>query len=358
MIIRVSPPVPPHLRPALRLARPARPVIGLQGRRAARAAARDRRAWPHSSAAPAGLGRPRGPRRADPAPAGKAADAPAGHSRHCPAVAPPPGHPDGDLPGPDRTAAGQRRDRRPHRAACHRDRGWGYKRIQGELLKLGHQVSASTIRRVLGALKIPPAPERRTGTTWRQFLHAQAATMLATDFFHVDCAVTLRRLYCLFVMEAGSRHVHIIGVTANPDGPWTVQQIRNLVMDLGDRAADFRFLVRDRAGQFTASFNPVLADAGIEAVKIPPRSPRANAFCGKVRAHSPDRGHRPDADLRREASATNLGRLHGPLQRTPPPSQPAAPAAPTRPPAADLSQEQIKRRPVLGGLINEYERAA
>jgi putative transposase len=82
--------------------------------------------------------------------------------------------------------------------------GWGYKRIQGELLKVGHQVSASTIRRVLKALKIPPAP-KRTDTTWRQFLHAQAATMLAADFFHVDCAVTLQRLYCFFVIEVGSR---------------------------------------------------------------------------------------------------------------------------------------------------------
>jgi hypothetical protein len=81
--------------------------------------------------------------------------------------------------------------------------------------------------------------------------------------------VTLRRLYCFFVIEIGSRYVHILGVTANPDGPWTTQQTRNLLMDLGDRAADFRLLVRDRAGQFTGSFDAILAGAGIEALKIP-----------------------------------------------------------------------------------------
>ena len=154
---------------------------------------------------------------------------------------------------------------------------WGYQRIQGELLKPGHRISASTIRRVLKALGIPPAPKRHTDTTWRQFLHTQAATMLSVDFFHVDCAVTLQRLYCFFVMEVGSRYVHIIGVTTNPDGPWTVQQIRNLLMDLGGHAADVRFLVRDRTGQFTKTFDAAMASAGIRTLKIPPRCPRANA---------------------------------------------------------------------------------
>jgi transposase InsO family protein len=114
--------------------------------------------------------------------------------------------------------------------------------------------------------------------TWPQFLRTQAATMLTADFFHVNCAVTPQRLYCLFVIETGSRYVHIPGITANPDGPWTTQQARNLLTDLGDRATDFRWMIRDRAGQYTDASGAVLAAAGIQAVKIPPRSPRANAY--------------------------------------------------------------------------------
>jgi len=180
--------------------------------------------------------------------------------------------------------------------------------------------------------------------------------MLATDFFYVDCAVTLQCLYCLFVMEVGSRYVHILGITANPDGPWTVQQIRNLLMDLGDRAAGFRFLVRDRAGQFTSAFDAVLAGAGIEVVKIPPRSPRANAYTERfvltARTEVTDQmlifGERHlQTILAQYESHYNGRRPHRNRQLRPP-----------RPdhPVADLSRKRIQRRPVLGGLINEYER--
>src|SRR5215467_7937321 len=170
--------------------------------------------------------------------------------------------------------------------------GWGYQRIQGELLGLGYPVGASTVRRILKRLRMPPAPQR-SRTTWRQFLRTQAATMLACDFFHAGCAVTLLRVYVFFVIEVGTRHVHVLGVTAHPDGAWTVQQARNLLMDLGERAARFQFLVRDRAGQFTEAFDAVLFTAGIGAVKIPPRSPRANAHAERwvrtVRSEVTDR---------------------------------------------------------------------
>jgi putative transposase len=155
--------------------------------------------------------------------------------------------------------------------------GWGYQRIQGELLKVGERVGASTIRRILRRLRIPPAPHRNTYLRWRQFLQAPASTLLAFDFLHVDCTITLRRIYVFFVIEVNTRYVHLLGATSNPDGPWTTQQARNLLADLDARAAAFSYLVRDRAGQFiTTSFDAVLADVGIKVGKIPPRCPQAN----------------------------------------------------------------------------------
>ena len=235
---------------------------------------------------------------------------------------------------------------------------WGCKRIQGELLTLGHRVGASTIRRILKRHRIPPAPARHTDTSWRQFLRTQATTMLAVDFFHVDCAVTLRRLYVLFALEVGDRYLHILGVTAHPDGPWTTQQARNLVMNLGERTTQFRFLVRDRAGQFAASFDTVLGDAGIEVVKIPPRCPRANCFAERlvltVRTELTDRilifGERHLRQvLAAYAAHYNTRWPHRALQLRPPRPEGLVP---------EPVYGRIRRRPILGGLINEYEPAA
>jgi putative transposase len=235
---------------------------------------------------------------------------------------------------------------------------WGYKRIQGELLKLGHRVGASTIRRILKRARVPPAPVRRTDTTWRQFLRTQVSTMLACDFFHVDCALTLRRTYVFFVLEVGSRYVRILGTTTHPDGRWTTQQIRNLVLDLGDRADEFRFLIRDRAGQFPASFDAVLADVGIETIRIPPRCPRANGYAERfvltARTELTDRMLILNERHLEAVLAEYVRHYNG---RRPHRSRELRPPRPTHPPA-DLDSQRVKRQRLLGGLINEYERAA
>jgi transposase len=157
---------------------------------------------------------------------------------------------------------------------------WGHRRIHGELTKLGVTVAPSTVWEILHAAGIDPAP-RRSGPTWRQFLHARAAGIVAVDFLHVD-TVLLRRLYVLVFIEHGSRRMHLGGVTANPTGEWTVQQARNLALSLGERFADITFLLRDRGSNFTASFDAVFQATGTRIVRTAVRVPRMNATCERL----------------------------------------------------------------------------
>jgi len=185
--------------------------------------------------------------------------------------------------------ASRRRPGRPSTAAAIRklviriateNSTWGHRRVQGELVRLGHPIAASTVWQILHDAGIGPAP-RRTGPTWKQFLIAQAHCILAVDFVHVD-TVLLRRVYALIVIEHGTRRAHLAGITAHPDGAWTTQAARNFLMDLGHRAASVKFLIRDRAGQFTSSFDAVFTAEGIRIVASPPQAPRAKprvAYC-------------------------------------------------------------------------------
>jgi transposase InsO family protein len=236
---------------------------------------------------------------------------------------------------------------------------WGCLRVVGECRKLGVRVSATSVRTILRRHHLGPAP-RRSGPTWTQFLRTQAAGTLACDFLTVE-TIGLTRLYVLFVIELDHRRVHLAGITAHPTGAWVTQVARNLLMDLDEHAHRFRFLIRDRDSKFTAAFDVVFAAAGIEAVKIPPRAPKANAYAERwvrtVRTECldwvliRDRRHLEHV-LAQYVAHYNTARPHRGIDL----DVPIPPAEPT--PAGIDNIRRIERVDVLGGLVHEYRHAA
>jgi transposase InsO family protein len=232
--------------------------------------------------------------------------------------------------------------------------GWGYRRIAGELRKLGVAVSATAVRKHILGHGFGPAP-RRGGPSWTEFLRAQAEVMLATDFFSIDTAFG-RRFYALFFIEVKTRVVHLAGVTEHPNGAWMLQVGRNLLGDLAEVGAKVRFLIRDRDAKFAGSFDRLLADAGIETVGSPIRAPRANAFAERwvrtVRGECLDQliivsRAQTERALRRYLRHYNAERPHLGLDLDTP-----------QPRGQVLPVGTIGRRDVLGGIIHEYHRAA
>jgi putative transposase len=236
---------------------------------------------------------------------------------------------------------------------------WGYRRIHGELCRLGvaSKIGASTVWTILQRAGVDPAP-KRSALSWRWFLRAQAEGVLAMDFFTVD-TVLLKRLYVLFVIEIATRRVHVLGVTPRPAGEWVAQQARNLLMEIADDLGRFRFVIRDRDTKFTAVFDAVFAAEGIEVLRTPVRAPRANAYAerwiGTVRREVLDRmlifGRlQLQSVLAEYADHYNVHRPHRALGQLPPlgPGEPAV----------VMPAGSVVRRDRLGGLIHEYAQVA
>lgn len=246
---------------------------------------------------------------------------------------------------------------------------WGYRRIQGELLKLGIRLAQSTIAKILAEGGLGPAPRR--GATWQAFLKTQATGVVATDFFTVDTAF-LRRLHVLFFIELGRRRVWITGVTGHPNGPWVTQQARNVAMDLADDGVVTRFLVRDRDTKYVVGFDEVFRSEGGEIIKTPFRTPNANAYAERfvrtVRAECLDHllvlnarhlerllrhylvhynNHRPHQGILQQIPAAESGHQVATMP----------PTTPTDVPNGHFPA-RIVRHDRLGGLIHEYQRAA
>jgi putative transposase len=232
---------------------------------------------------------------------------------------------------------------------------WGYLRIKGECRKLGVSVAATTVKKVLRAAGLEPAP-RRDGPSWSEFLRGQAQAVWACDFFTIETAL-LRTLYVLFFLEVGSRRLHVATSTRNPSGEFVAQQARNLAMD--GELEGVGFLIRDRDSKYTRAFDEVFISEGVRVIKASVRAPKANAFAERfvrtVRHEVLDLtlvlGRGPlNRILRRYAEHYNAQRPHRGLDLRTPAGASERPIQPRCP--------GVRRIDVLGGLIHEYEPVA
>jgi putative transposase len=236
---------------------------------------------------------------------------------------------------------------------------WGYQRIVGELKGLGVVVSATTVRKILRQEQLGPAGKRK-GPSWREFLCAQAKSVIAVDFFTVD-TVWLQRLYVLFFIEVASRRVHLAGCTAHPNAEWVTQQARQVAWAFAERPEPVRFLIRDRDRKFTGGFDAVFEAQNIRIVRTPIQVPEANGiaerFVRTARAECLDwllilNSWHLERALTVFIDHYNGWRPHRSLDLRPPNGPTSAVTWTGTEPMT------LKRRDRLGGLLHEYECAA
>jgi putative transposase len=236
-----------------------------------------------------------------------------------------------------------------------RENDWGSERIEGELRKLGYEISDETVRNILRRHGIPPAPERDASPSWWHLMTHYKDQLLACDFFTVE-TLFLQTIYVLMFIEIGSRRVHFAGCTAHPDNAWITQQARQMVWELEDRAPAIRFLIRDNDKKFSQAFDTVFCAEGMDVIRTPYRAPNANAHMERwirsVREECLDK-----LLIINQAHLRRVMREYAEFFNTARPHQGIAQQIPSAPSTLNASGP-IRCRNVLGGIIHDYYRDA
>jgi putative transposase len=240
------------------------------------------------------------------------------------------------------------------------NRSWGYDRIVGALANLGYTVSDQTVGNILKRHSIPPAPERKTTTTWKEFIRTHMEVLVATDFFTAEVWTLggLVTYYVLFFIYLGSRRVQVAGVTPHPNEAWMVQVARNVTMEEWGFLSPGQYVIHDRDGKYCPAFQQLIDAAGITRVPLPPRSPNLNAYAERwVRSVKEECLVRlilfGEASLR-HALAEYVEHFHQERNHQGKGNVLLCPLARQR----SQSKDPIQRRERLGGLLKYYVREA